>query len=216
MVRVVRAPSAARDGRVGVSATLTPCNRVNGRVQCEYSGTGSAVGSGEVYMSEDAQIAAETYESTESKACPFCKEVIRIGATKCPYCQAAINKPPDHGGECPFCKEQINVEAVRCRHCKSDLGGFLPVNVSVRPATTDPRVTSAGCSGCGQAAPVGMRRLPGSVGMRLLPGPSDPIGDGLRRYCFWFCDDACPAGPECCVQICVDLPDRGPAIGFIG
>jgi hypothetical protein len=147
-------------------------------------------------MSEDAQAAvAETPASARSSTCPFCKEAVRVGATKCPYCQASIDSPPDHGGECPFCKEEIKREAVRCRHCKSDLGGSPPLKVSIYPVPMSARTASAGCSGCGSAA-------------RVIIGPPGP---GMRRYCFEMCEDL-PAGPYRCWWICVDLPDRGPAL----
>ncbi|WP_147256489.1 zinc ribbon domain-containing protein [Pseudonocardia hierapolitana] len=172
-------------------------------------------------MSENAQ--------TESGArfCPSCKEPVRDGATKCPHCQATIGRPPDHGGTCPICKENINPEAVRCRHCKSDLGrspliastdfgGSSSVAVSAHPAAaTGTRATTPGeCSGCGGAGVA-----PSQGGYRIFRGPSSPLGTGsggiaMRRYCFWFCIEECPAGPECCTLICVDLPDQGPAVAM--
>ena len=166
-------------------------------LQSKYSGTSSSAGPGG-HMSEEPQSAAESPASTRSSTCPFCKEAVRPGATKCPHCQASIQSPPDHGGECPFCKEQINTEAVRCRHCKSDLGGSPPVKVSIYPVSMSARAAFAGCSECGSAA-------------RVIIGPPRP---GMRRYCFEMCEEK-PAGPIDCWTICVDLPDRGPAVASV-
>lgn len=165
-------------------------------------------------MSEDAETAPEAPASTRSPTCPFCKESVRISATKCPHCQASIEPPPDHGGECPFCKEEINLEAVRCPHCKSDIAGSPPVEVSIQPATTSVHATSAGCSECGSAAPVIRQLRPGFVS-RVIIGPPTP---GLSRYCIKLCPYDEGAGPEAakCWYICVDLPDRGPVVASIG
>jgi hypothetical protein len=161
-------------------------------------------------MSENTEAVADVAASTRSKACSFCKEAVHIGATKCHYCQASIEEPPDHGGECPFCKQEIHVEAVRCRYCKSDLAVSVPVNASVNLSTVNARATSAGWSEGGSAAP---------VGMRLFAARSDETGTGpggmpIRRYCFRMCEER-PAGPIECWWICVWLPDRGPAVAVM-
>lgn len=58
----------------------------------------------------------------ETRQCPFCKEQINSGATKCKHCGSRVEPTRlEHGGKCPFCKEQIHPEAVVCKHCKSNL-----------------------------------------------------------------------------------------------
>ncbi len=58
----------------------------------------------------------------ETRQCPFCKEQINSGATKCKHCGSRVEPArPEHGGECPFCKEAIHPEAVLCKYCKSNL-----------------------------------------------------------------------------------------------
>src|SRR5689334_13323404 len=129
---------------------------------------------------------AETEGQARYRACPFCKENVHVDATKCPYCQAWIDSPPDHGGECPLCKEEIHEEAVRCRHCKSDLGkSSSPINAFVYYSESRKGANLTGCRGCGSAS---------SISTRALPQPGDPVPPGLRRYCFTWCPTDCPAG----------------------
>jgi hypothetical protein len=107
----------------------------------------------------------------ETQACPFCKESIRLTATRCKHCHAAV--APDskaHGGVCPFCKEEIKVDAIRCRHCKSDVrrrmtlppSGTVPYAATMPPGCTCNRGSGAGL----WAAPPGF----GNTG-RTFPGP---------------------------------------------
>lgn len=60
-----------------------------------------------------------------AQECPYCREAIQVGATKCKHCGSQIEllARPDHEGACPFCKEKIHPEAIKCRHCKSMLAG---------------------------------------------------------------------------------------------
>ncbi|MFZ4707622.1 MAG: hypothetical protein ACOYMF_16600 [Bacteroidales bacterium] len=73
--------------------------------------------------------------------CPFCKEEIQRGATKCIHCKSNLsvsegqisstNYPKDNliayelntpsTVLCPFCKEEIQRGATKCIHCKSNL-----------------------------------------------------------------------------------------------
>lgn len=56
--------------------------------------------------------------------CPYCKEALPQGATKCWQCGAEVHATAEtsHGGVCPYCRKQIDPAALRCRWCRSDLG----------------------------------------------------------------------------------------------
>jgi len=59
---------------------------------------------------------------TNTQICPYCKETILAGATKCKFCKSTIEaKEPAHQGICPYCKEVIKPDAIRCIHCGADL-----------------------------------------------------------------------------------------------
>ncbi len=54
-----------------------------------------------------------------TKKCPYCGEVIKMGAIKCKHCSETIETVQLK--ECPFCKEEVRADAIICKHCKSSL-----------------------------------------------------------------------------------------------
>jgi hypothetical protein len=87
-------------------------------------------------------VGGRTMSESNLRDCPFCKEPIRLDATKCKHCGSGVMpaKPP-HGGVCPYCKEAINPEAIKCKHCAS----FL----------VEPPSESHGKCGCVETSAVG-------------------------------------------------------------
>jgi len=57
--------------------------------------------------------------------CPFCKEDIQRGVTKCIHCKSDLSVSESQNKPsvvlCPFCKEEIQLGAIKCIHCKSNL-----------------------------------------------------------------------------------------------
>ena len=54
--------------------------------------------------------------------CPYCKEDVKSGATKCRHCHSKLEAiRPAHEGICPYCKEDIKPAAIKCKHCQSNL-----------------------------------------------------------------------------------------------
>jgi Zn finger protein HypA/HybF involved in hydrogenase expression len=119
-----------------------------------------------------------SYDESETRECPFCKEEVKAGAVRCKHCHAAIaTARPAHGGTCPYCKEAIHPEALRCKHCKANL---------------DPRAARAGCEDCGgTGSAVGGRRvLPRDPGRRADLAGADASfpPDSTGGHC-----EGCPA-----------------------
>lgn len=112
---------------------------------------------------------------SETRACPYCKEEVKVAAVRCAHCLADIPPRPDHGGVCPLCREEIKADAIRCKHCKAtlvpvarpvlarirrparimrrrpvgdpvELGGQRPCN----PPPRDPASTHSASGGCEQ------------------------------------------------------------------
>ena len=62
-------------------------------------------------------------DESETRECPFCKELIKSDAIICKHCHSKVAQlRPEHGGVCPFCKENVKPEAVVCKHCGSQIG----------------------------------------------------------------------------------------------
>jgi len=108
--------------------------------------------------------------TSQTRACPYCKEEIRVDAVKCKHCGSMLADRPSHGGTCPFCKETIHAEAIRCKHCRANLVPDKPSN--------------AGC-GCNH---VGLRPGQPVTTMRRV-GVLDPPRPGGE--CWEFCTLIC-------------------------
>lgn len=72
---------------------------------------------------------------SETRACPYCKEEVKVAAVRCKHCLADIAPTrPDHGGVCPMCREKIKADAIRCKHCGATLVPGAGSVVARRPA----------------------------------------------------------------------------------
>ncbi len=70
-------------------------------------------------------------EKVKTKHCPYCKEIMRAGATECKHCH--YTSWQSHGETCPYCKEDIKSGAKNCIHC---LSALLSISLKITPART--------------------------------------------------------------------------------
>jgi hypothetical protein len=124
-------------------------------------------------------------QTSTTRECPMCREVIRADALRCKHCLSAVR--PDsggHGGVCPLCKEEIHPEAIRCKHCKADLGSY-----------------TSGCDGCVDAVrvvPRLTREWPFERGTRRLARERHTAAGGVLvgPEQGWGSCSSCPAWIE--------------------
>jgi hypothetical protein len=102
--------------------------------------------------------------------CPYCKEQIRKGATKCRWCGSQLaEEGPTHGGVCPYCKENIKSDAIKCRYCGSNLS---PVSRMASASGGEPGGCGCGCGGGGmntQQSPFSTAVMSGASTMGSMP-----------------------------------------------
>jgi DNA-directed RNA polymerase subunit RPC12/RpoP len=128
----------------------------------------------------------------ETIDCPYCREPVLAGASRCKHCGSSLEASPTaHGGECPYCREEIHPEALRCKHCGSWLAGSrggdtpaFPQPGMVPPPDMAPVMSARQQVGVGGWNDRCMRSCQWSCGGAGLPS----------WYCWYACAWICSGG----------------------